>query len=74
MTANLFAAVRRYPAATDEPDTFNWGGPFPIQPPPPPPSLDPLLLVIYTRTMTVGGGVREGGRWGREQDPPTKQR
>lgn len=31
-------------------------------------SLDPLLRVIYTRTVTVG--EREAGRDGGEQDPP----
>lgn len=71
-TANLLAAVRRHPAATDEPDMFNWGGPFPIHPLC---FLDPLLLVTYTGTMTAGegevGGQRGGGR---EHDPPTKQR
>lgn len=45
------------PAATDEPDMFNWGGPLlSIH------SLDPLLLVIYTRTMTVGEGEGGGGQ------------
>lgn len=43
----------------------------PRTPPPPPQhtrSLDPLLRVIYTRTVTVG--EREAGRDGGEQDPP----
>lgn len=66
-----------YPAATDEPDMFNWGGPFPILPPPytPPPShhsfgSTPPCHLNQNYDCRLGWGS-DGGR---EQDPPTKQR
>lgn len=48
MTVNLFTAVCSYPAAIDESDTFNWGGPFPLYPPPPAVYPDPPIPIPPT--------------------------
>lgn len=60
MTVNLLAA---YPRAMDEPDSFNWGGPFLyLTPPTPHPhrSSHSLRLVTFPRTVTVGEGWGHG--------------